>query len=95
VSRQQGPTTQTSRGKHHTPSTPWCRPDQPEARLAHSTAVGADGELHDRVLDLLLGRPRAVSLVDTVSFAWMRDQRVDEAFAFDRRFDLEGFTRVV
>lgn len=47
-------------------------------------------ELHDRGLDLLLDRPSSVSLVDAVSFVFIRDQRLDEVFAFDRHFEQDG-----
>ncbi len=50
-----------------------------------------DRPLHERGLDLLADRPHGVSLVDAVSFACMRQLRIDRAFAFDRHFDLEGF----
>ena len=51
-----------------------------------------DRDLHERGLDLLLGRTRrGFSLVDAVSFASMRDQGIDEAFAYDRHFEDEGF----
>ena len=53
-----------------------------------------DERLHERGLDLLADRPRGVSLVDAVSFACMRELRIDRAFAFDRHFDREGFEMV-
>ena len=53
--------------------------------------VWVDGALHERGLDLLLERPAGVSLVDAVSFACIREQRIDEVFAFDRHFEQEGF----
>ena len=51
-----------------------------------------DRDLHERGLDLMLGRARrGFSLVDAVSFTWMRDQGIDDAFAYDRHFEDEGF----
>ena len=51
-----------------------------------------DEGLHDRGLDLVLDRGDAgLSLVDAVSFLAMRDKGIDEAFAFDRHFEEEGF----
>jgi predicted nucleic acid-binding protein len=49
-------------------------------------------ELHERGLDLL-GERRLVglSLVDAVSFLLMREEGIDEAFAYDRHFEREGF----
>jgi predicted nucleic acid-binding protein len=57
--------------------------------------VWVDREVHEEGLDLLLHRSaRGLSLVDAVSFVAMRAQRVDEAFAFDRHFEAEGFRLV-
>lgn len=56
--------------------------------------VWVDRELHERGLDLHLERPRGVSLVDAVSFACIRDARVDEVFAYDRHFEQEGLASV-
>ncbi len=53
--------------------------------------VWVDKELHERGLDLLSQRPRSLSLVDAVSFVCVRDQKIDQVFAFDRHFDQEGF----
>ena len=50
-----------------------------------------DGDLHERGLDLMLERPTGVSLVDAVSFVCIRQHRIDEVFAFDRHFEIEGF----
>jgi len=50
-----------------------------------------DGDLHERGLDLMLERPTGVSLVDAVSFICIRERQVDEVFAFDRHFEVEGF----
>ena len=51
--------------------------------------------LHERALDELLKRTsRTLSLVDVTSFLIMRDRNIDEAFAYDRHFDREGFLRV-
>lgn len=55
--------------------------------------VWVDAELHEGGMDLLLERgARRVSLVDAVSFLVIRSQHVDEAFAYDRHFEPEGFT---
>jgi predicted nucleic acid-binding protein len=52
--------------------------------------VGPD--LHEAGVDLLLERKRRrLSLVDCVSFAAMREKRIDTFFAFDRHFRDEGF----
>lgn len=49
-------------------------------------------ELHNAGLDLVLERhERGLSLVDAVSFVYMREQRILEAFAFDAHFAAEGF----
>ncbi|MFC1705829.1 type II toxin-antitoxin system VapC family toxin [Planctomycetota bacterium] len=54
--------------------------------------VWVDQELHQKGLDLLLAQSRpGLSLVDAVSFATMRGHRLDEAFAYDRHFEREGF----
>jgi predicted nucleic acid-binding protein len=57
--------------------------------------VWVDAALHDAGLDLLLERrKRLLSLVDAVSFVTMRQQHIDEAFAFDPDFEQEGFSLV-
>ncbi|HSN89791.1 MAG TPA: PIN domain-containing protein [Anaeromyxobacteraceae bacterium] len=54
--------------------------------------VWVDARLHDEALDLLLARRRAsLSLVDAASFVAMRRAGIEEAFAFDRHFQEEGF----
>ncbi len=51
-----------------------------------------DAATHDAALGDLLDRgTRDLSLVDMVSFAVMRGRGIDEAFAFDRHFEQEGF----
>lgn len=56
--------------------------------------VWVDEAIHEEALDLLLDRKdRGLSLVDAASFAVMRRLRLDQAFAFDRHFDAEGFAR--
>jgi predicted nucleic acid-binding protein len=50
----------------------------------HATATAA----------LLASGSRRVSLVDRVSFAFMRDRAIHRAFAFDRHFRREGFALV-
>ena len=39
----------------------------------------------------MLDRPSGVSLVDAVSFVFIREQRIQEVLAFDRHFEDEGF----
>ncbi len=57
--------------------------------------VWVDRDLHETGLDhWLQSRRRRSSLVDAVSFAVIRRHAVDEAFAFDRDFEREGFPRV-
>ncbi len=50
-----------------------------------------DSDLHEAGLDLMFERPAGVSLVDAVSFAYIRQDRIDGVFAFDRHFQQEGF----
>ena len=53
--------------------------------------VGAD--LHERGLNLLLERSRRhLSLVDAVSFVVIRDQAIEDVFAYDPDFRQEGFS---
>jgi len=53
-----------------------------------------DARLHELGLDFLAQRRRrGLSLVDAVSFVVMRDEGLEEAFAFDRNFLDEGFRR--
>lgn len=55
--------------------------------------VWIDEALHEEALDLLTERQsRDISLVDAASFVVMRHNRLDEALAFDRHFEREGFT---
>ncbi len=57
--------------------------------------VWIEEALHERALDeLLKPSSKTLSLVDITSFLIMRDRRIDEAFAYDRHFDREGFSRV-
>ena len=54
-----------------------------------------DEPLHDAGLDLMLGKKgRRLSLVDAVSFAYMRREGVLAAFAFDAHFARHGFQAV-
>jgi len=51
-----------------------------------------DQRLHESGLDLLVERGwKGLSLVDAVSFVVMKEQRLDEVFAYDRHFEREGF----
>jgi predicted nucleic acid-binding protein len=57
--------------------------------------VWVDARLHEAGLDLLLARgKRQLSLVDAVSFAVMREAKLEEAFAYDPHFQQEGFTEL-
>ena len=50
-----------------------------------------DERVHEAGLDLLLRRRwKGLSLVDAVSFVVMKEQRLDEVFAFDQHFEREG-----
>lgn len=52
-----------------------------------------DAAVHEAALDLLFERHKShLSLVDAASFVVMRRERIDEAFAFDRHFEQEGFS---
>ncbi len=54
--------------------------------------IWVDRRLHDSGLDLLVQREsKGLSLVDAVSFVVMREHHLDEALAFDRHFEREGF----
>jgi len=50
-----------------------------------------DRGLHDRAVLRLEPRGRRASLVDEVSFAFMRDRALDTAIALDEDFAEEGF----
>jgi len=54
--------------------------------------VWVDRELHERGLDTLVTKARNVSLVDAVSFVCIKNEKVEDVFAFDRHFDEEGLT---
>ena len=50
---------------------------------------------HERGVAFLLARhERDLSLVDCVSFDLMRGEGIDTAFAFDRHFDVQGFSTI-
>lgn len=54
--------------------------------------VWVDRHVLEGGLDLLVASDsRRLSLVDAVSFLVMRDQKLDQAFAFDRHFEVQGF----
>lgn len=53
-----------------------------------------DRDLHDRAATRLEPRGRRASLVDEVSFAFMRDRGLEEAVALDDDFVEEGFRAV-
>jgi len=48
-------------------------------------------ELHERAVSALLAASSRVSLVDRVSFELMREQGIEQAFAFDDDFERAGF----
>lgn len=51
-----------------------------------------DPATHDGALEELITRGRGdLSLVDLVSFVMMRVRGIEQAFAFDRHFEQEGF----
>ncbi|MGZ8631592.1 MAG: type II toxin-antitoxin system VapC family toxin [Actinomycetota bacterium] len=54
-----------------------------------------DGDLHRRAITAYLaGLGRRVSFVDRASFELMREERIEQAFAFDPDFRREGFETV-
>lgn len=54
-----------------------------------------DAPQHERGVAFLLARyERDLSLVDCVSFDLMRREGIDTAFAFDRHFDVQGFSTI-
>lgn len=57
------------------------------------TTVWIDEAVHRAALAAGRTGSGTVSLVDLVSFAVMRDQGIDVAFAFDSDFELQGFSR--
>jgi predicted nucleic acid-binding protein len=75
-----------------------------QARLGHThlrhlsdlvdfiTVYFVDQTLHRTAWQVFVGSGRRdVSFVDSVSFSFMRDQHIDEAFVFDRHFTEQGF----
>ena len=50
-----------------------------------------DRERHERGLDSFFSRSRSISLVDAISFACMRDLRLERAWTLDGHFAEEGF----
>jgi predicted nucleic acid-binding protein len=65
-----------------------------EAIFPAMTTVWVDEAMHTAALAAHAagGRP---SLVDQVSFAVMRQQGIEQAFTFDRDFELHGFRRAI
>ena len=54
-----------------------------------------DHDLHRRaIIAYLAGMGRRVSFVDRTSFELMREERIEQAFAFDPDFRREGFETV-
>jgi predicted nucleic acid-binding protein len=54
-----------------------------------------DESLHARGRDFLLRSQQSrLSLVDAVSFVSMKNDGIDEAFAYDRHFEDEGFVLI-
>ncbi len=66
-------------------------------RLLTSPSVGlvhVDEHLFRKAFDLLEQRPdKRYSLTDCVSFVVMRERGISVAFAFNKHFKQEGFTR--
>lgn len=63
--------------------------ESPSVELVH-----VDGALFHAAFDLFSERPdKGYSLTDCVSFVLMREREITNAFAFDRHFEQEGFTR--
>ena len=57
--------------------------------------VWVDDTLHYTGLGRLLeGQLQDLSLVDAVSFVVMRNQGMEDAFAFDRHYEDEGFAQI-
>lgn len=57
--------------------------------------VWVDARLHEEGLDLVLERREpGLTLVDAVSFLLINKQAISDVFAYDRHFELEGFTLV-
>jgi predicted nucleic acid-binding protein len=53
-------------------------------------------QLHERGLDdLITRRSKTLSLVDVISFLVFREQRLEEALAYDRHFEQEGIDIVM
>ena len=50
--------------------------------------------LHERAMDLFVGSPHSVSLVDAASFLCLRDLQIERAWAFDQHLADEGFELV-
>ena len=58
--------------------------------------VWVDEALHREAVDLLLARQdKTYSLCDAVSFVLMRQRHLTEALTTDRRFEQEGFQRLL
>jgi predicted nucleic acid-binding protein len=53
-----------------------------------------DEALHDSGVARWLDGPRGISLVDAVSFEFMRRQRMETAWSYDADFEAEGFRQV-
>ncbi len=62
--------------------------------LAVVDVAVVDHELHAAAVAALLAAPSAPSLVDQVSFAFMRERGIATAFAFDSDFAKAGFAVV-
>jgi predicted nucleic acid-binding protein len=65
-----------------------------EAIFPAMTTLWVDEATHTASLAVHAGGGRA-SLVDQVSFAVMRQQGIEQAFTFDRDFELQGFRRAI
>jgi predicted nucleic acid-binding protein len=80
------------------------RPHRPSPRSARDASrrlredfaplievIWVDRERHERGLDSFFSRSRSISLVDAISFACMRDLRLERAWTLDGHFAEEGF----
>jgi predicted nucleic acid-binding protein len=62
-----------------------------DSLLGSIRVMFVDEPLHRAAVAAHLARPAHPSLVDQVSFRFMRDRGIQRAFAFDKDFEREGF----
>lgn len=63
--------------------------------LPRLATIWVDEALHGVALAVVSTGAGSISLVDSVSFEVMRREGIDQAFAFDRDFEAQGFRRPV